>query len=76
MRWRKASESAPDALQRRVAALPTGDLYTWADQAIFSLGQALTQNQRHRLPGALQEAGVAVRALGALVEELERRQSS
>ncbi len=69
--WKR--KESPTRLQRRIAAMATADLYSWADSSMFALGRSLTAWQRHGNPDDLQDAVAAVEALGALVSEMTRR---
>lgn len=60
-------------LEKRVASIPTADLVSWSEQALFGIGRHLTSWQRNHDSVDLDEALVASEALYAVVKELKSR---
>jgi len=62
-----------ERIAKRVRRIPTSDLITWADQAIYEIGRVLSIYERHRTEEAGKELLDAAEALHALVHEITRR---
>lgn len=74
LRKRPAPEDR--ALQRargRAARIPTPELLSWADQAIFGIGRHMDRYRRSGISEDLQEAVSGAAALYAVLSEVERR---
>ena len=72
---RKAKWDKPfsEKIARRVRRIPTHDLTTWADQAIYDVGRVLNIYERHGTPEALKELCDGAEALHALIHEINKR---
>lgn len=60
-------------IAKRVAKIPTNDLFMWADQTIVSLARSLSTYERGRTQSNLDELTTGAEALHALVHEIEKR---
>lgn len=60
-------------LQKRVAGIPTPELITWAENALFVIGKELTGYMRARDKSLLAEADLGAEALYAITQELKKR---
>ena len=69
------TKNFPEKLGKRVASIPTGDLESWADQALFDIGRCLTQYAKNREPIHLEEALVGAEALHAVIDDLVDRKT-
>lgn len=65
----------PTKLTTRVSKIPTADLSTWADQALYELGRCLSSYERTRDKIYLDEALNGAEALHAVVNEYHKRNS-
>ena len=71
--WNKSKQPQQSRLEKRVAAIPTNDLVSWSEQALFGIGRHLTSWQKSRSTLDLDEAEVAAEALYAVIRELKKR---
>lgn len=62
-------------VQERVASLPTPDLTSWAEQALFGIGRNIIDWGRYSDYSSLEEAKLGAEALLAVVEEIMARNS-
>lgn len=60
-------------VEKRVEKIPTADLNSWADQALYSIGRDLSQYQRNREAFRLEEAETSAEALLAVIREIRSR---
>lgn len=60
----------------RVAKMPTGDLYSWAEVGVSGIGRSLSAAQAGRDSSALYEAEQGSAVLLAVAKELRRRLAS
>lgn len=60
-------------LEARVAKIPTAELVSWAEQALFGLGRSLSAWQRGHDAMDLEEAVIGADALQAVMKELKSR---
>jgi hypothetical protein len=65
-----------EKIAKRVRKIPTGDLSTWADQAIFEIGRTLGVYERNRSAETSKELVIAAEALHAVAHEINKRMSS
>ena len=65
----------PEALAHRVSRIPTADLESWADQALFDIGRCLSQYSRDRDFIHLDEALTGAEALHAVIDDMYERLS-
>jgi len=72
-RRRKWDKPFNEKIARRVKRIPTNDLTTWADQAIYELGRVLSIYERNRTPEASKELVTAAEALHAVADEINKR---
>jgi hypothetical protein len=63
-------------LEKRVASIPTPELVTWAENALFVIGKEVTGWLRTRDVALLEEADLGAEALYAITQELKRRVNS
>lgn len=63
----------PDKILQRVKKLPSEDLVTWADQAIYTTGRYLTAHLRDASPENIDEAITGAQVLLAITGELKGR---
>lgn len=70
---KKGTKSEQSKIEKRVASIPTGDLVSWSEQALFGIGRHLTTWQRTYNDIDLDEAEVASEALYAVIRELKKR---
>lgn len=63
----------PPKIVERVSKLPTPDLVSWADQALYTTGRNMTASLRDGGTEALDEALTGAQVLLAIAEELRRR---
>ena len=75
-RNKKWDKPFSERIARRVSRIPTIDLTTWTDQAIYSLGRSLSAYERERSETALNELEEGAEALHAVVHELNKRMRS
>jgi hypothetical protein len=59
-----------------VASIPTPELVTWAENALFVIGKEVTGWLRTRDVALLEEADLGAEALYAITQELKRRVNS
>jgi hypothetical protein len=71
--WNKSKQPQQSRVEKRVASIPTDDLVSWSEQALFGIGRHLTSWQKNRNIQDLDEAEVAAEALYAVVRELKKR---
>ena len=64
------------ALKTRVSKLPTADLSSWCDQALFGIGRSLSDWERYSNDDSLNEAKMGAEALVAVLEEIISRRSN
>jgi len=64
-----------EKIARRVSRIPTGELETWTDQALYEVGRCLSSFQRTREQVYLDEALNGAEAVHAVVNEIHRRMS-
>jgi len=62
-----------EKVANRVSRIPTGELETWIDNAIYDVGRCLSSYQKNRDKVYLEEALLGAEALHAVVDELHRR---
>ena len=62
-----------DKIANRVSKISAVDLDMWADQSLYELGRLLSQYQKNKEKGVLEEARMGAEALHALVEEMYKR---
>jgi hypothetical protein len=60
-------------VRRRVATLPTGELFGWADQIIYSIGRNLSAWQKTQNQSSLDEAQLGAEALHAILDTIKER---
>ena len=65
-----------EKIANRVRRIPTNDLSTWADQAIFEIGRTLSVYERSRTPDASKELAIAAEALHAVAHEINKRMNT
>jgi len=74
---RKKAEREKSKVEKRVAKLPTPDLVSWAEQALYGIGRSLSSWQRapeqHEW---LEEARMGAEALNAVMAEISSRQKA
>lgn len=63
-------------LEKRVASIPTPELVTWAENALYVVGKEVTGWMRTRDAFMLEEADLGAEALYAITQELKRRAGS
>lgn len=63
-----------DRMRRRAESIPTPDLVSWAEQALFGIGRHLDGYRRSRSDEDLQEARHGSLALRAVLDEIAKRQ--
>lgn len=66
-------EIFPEKLANRVSKIPTTELSTWADQALYELGRCLSSYQRSGDNLYIAEALIGAQALHAVVTVMEQR---
>ncbi len=59
-----------------MASIPTPELVTWAENALFVIGKEVTGWLRTRDVALLEEADLGAEALYAITQELKRRVNS
>lgn len=65
-----------EKIANRVRRIPTNDLSTWADQAIFEIGRTLSVYERSRTPDSSKELAIAAEALHAVAHEINKRMNT
>lgn len=76
MFWKKTrSGEKQTRLQKRISNLPSTELITWTENALFVIGRGLTQWQRTPNKELLLDAELGAEALKEIVAELKRRSS-
>lgn len=74
---KKKDGSQPQTkIQRRVSSIPTSELITWAENALFVIGKEVTGWSRTKNPDLLEEADLGAEALYAITQELKKRAAS
>ena len=73
--FKKKVEREKTKMEKRVAKLPSVELLSWTDQAIYSLGRNLSTWQKTEDKFYLDEAKAAAEALHAIVDTLSERHS-
>lgn len=63
----------PEKVAKRVAKIPTAELSSWAEQALFELGRCLSLYEKHRETYYLDEALAGAEAAHAVISELHKR---
>lgn len=63
----------PEKVAKRVSKIPTGELETWAEQALTEIGRCLSKYGKAREKVYLDEALAGSEALHAVIDELHRR---
>lgn len=65
-----------EKVAKRVSKIPTAELEMWIDQALYEVGRCLSNYQKGRDTGYLDEARSGAEALHAVVEELHKRSTA
>jgi hypothetical protein len=60
-------------LEKRVASIPTHDLVSWAENALFEIGKGLTRSIHDKDPDVLAEMELGAEALLAITKEIRKR---
>jgi hypothetical protein len=60
-------------LEKRVASIPTHDLISWAENALFEIGKGLTHSIHDRNTDVLAELEMGAEALLAITKEIRKR---
>lgn len=74
--WKKKQpfEQTPKSdLEKRIEKIPTADLMTWADQALFGVGRSLSDWERYKSHESLEEARMGAEALAKVLETIIKR---
>jgi hypothetical protein len=73
-----AAQSAKEKsrIEKRVEALPTGELIPWTENALYTIGRNLSTWQKTKDMGTLEEARVGAEALHVILESLVKRHSN
>jgi hypothetical protein len=70
---KKKEEKKKTKIEKRVEGLPTAELLSWADQAIYSIGRNLSNWQKSKDNFSLEEARIGSEVLHAIMESLNER---
>lgn len=70
---KKKVERQKSKIEKRVEALPTAELLTWNEQAVYSLSRNLSNWQRSQDSFYLEEARVAAEVVHAIVNSISER---
>lgn len=74
MLGRKTKEQKElSALEKRISKLSTGDLLSWADQALFGIGRSIADYERFKSIDSLKEAQMGAEALNKVLETVISR---
>jgi len=60
-------------IQKRISRLPSAELVTWAENALFVIGKEITGWQRSGNKEMLMDSELGAEALLEIVKELKRR---
>jgi hypothetical protein len=60
-------------IQKRISRLPSAELVTWAENALFVIGKEITGWQRSGNKELLMDSELGAEALLEIVKELKRR---
>lgn len=74
--FKKDGPPQPTKIQKRVANIPTSELITWAENALYMIGKEVTGWSRTRNADLLEEADLGAEALYAITQELKKRAAS
>lgn len=72
--WKKGDGYQPQTkIQKRISKIPTPELITWAENALFVIGKEITHWARNHDDALLEEASLGAEALYEITLELKRR---
>jgi hypothetical protein len=60
-------------IQKRISKLPSSELVSWTENALFVIGKEITTYQRTGEKELLNEAEIGAEVLHEIVKELKRR---
>jgi len=70
---RKKEERKRTKIEKRVDALPTAELLTWNEQALYSIGRNLSTWQKSHDSFYLEEARIGAEVVHAIMNSLSER---
>jgi hypothetical protein len=70
------AEKEKSRIEKRVEALPTGELIPWTENALYTIGRNLSSWQKTKDAGTLEEARVGAEALHVILESLVKRHAN
>lgn len=62
-----------EKVAKRVSKIPTGELYSWSEQALYEINRCLSGYQRTNEDWYLEEALIGAEALHAVINEYYNR---
>jgi hypothetical protein len=72
----KQSVKEKSRIEKRVEALPTGELLPWTENALYTIGRNLSSWQKTKDAATLEEARVGAEALHVILESLVKRHAN
>jgi len=75
MSWlkQKTKERARTRVEKRVDSLPTDELLSWTEQALYGIGRNLSSWQRTRDAATLEEARMGAEVLYTILQTINQR---
>ncbi len=70
------TEKEKSKIEKRVEALPTGELLPWTENALYSIGRNLSSWQKTKDKATLEEARLGAEALHVILESLVKRHAN
>jgi hypothetical protein len=70
------AEKEKSRIEKRVEALPTGELLPWTENALYTIGRNLSSWQKTKDASTLEEARVGAEALHVILESLVKRHAN
>jgi hypothetical protein len=70
---KKAGYQPQTKIQKRISKLPSSELVSWTENALFVIGKEITTYQRTGEKELLNEAEIGAEVLHEIVKELKRR---
>jgi hypothetical protein len=73
LKKKKGGYQPQTKIQKRISRLPSAELVTWAENALFVIGKEITGWQRSGNKEMLMDSELGAEALLEIVKELKRR---
>jgi len=73
LRKKRDGNQPQTKIQKRISKLPTPELITWAENALFVIGKEVTTWMRTNEKALLNDAEMGAEVLHEIIKELKRR---